>query len=73
MGCVVLGFAFGFLDVALGLGLLDGLEMGGLSRAYLGGGVASHGTHGTLGEARGLVQVGLAGGSVSVRHSVDCW
>lgn len=59
---IVLGFAFGFLDFAFGLGLLVGIYLvGDGGGAYLGGGVAGHSAHGALGETSGLVQVGLAG------------
>lgn len=40
---------------------------------YLGGGVAGDGASGTLGEAGGLVKVGLAGGRVAVRHDGCGW
>lgn len=61
MGGFVLGFAFGLLDVALGLGLLGKLDDVIGSETYLSRGVTSHGSHGALGKTSSLVQVGLAG------------
>lgn len=61
MGSFILGFAFGLLDIALGLSLLVKLDDVVENGAYLSRGVTSHGAHGALSKATGLVQVGLAG------------
>lgn len=73
LGGCVRGVFFGFADFLLGFALVlgwvsccDGLGCEVI--AYLGGGIAGDGTSGTLGEAGGLVKVGLAGGRVAVRH-----